>query len=846
MSDMTPVGTRSTGDFPRFSDRYELKAQVGNGGMGAVYQALDRETNKTVAIKILQSRNTIELARFEQEANVLSELVHPGIVRYLEHGVTPAGAPYIAMEWLEGETLEERMVRSRLGAAEAAHVAALVLQALAVAHERGVVHRDIKPSNIFLVGWKLTEIRLLDFGIARRVFDPKRFTRKGSTVGTPLYTSPEQARGRADIDGRSDIFSLGCVFFEVLTGEPPFSGDTPLEVMTRVCSGRVPPISSRRAGVPPELEALVHHMLSPQPAARPRSAAELARQFMDLERRLGGIREVDKAPKPPPSHHSRTLSENEEHLYCGMLVALARRSEDPVPSLTERRLGPRPITSPENHRLPALIIDEESRMAEVHRLLEIHSCSLDHLVSRTLFVSAQSACTAEEQALILAQAALALRELEPDARMVIATGRAVFIGRLPEGHLMELLPTLMVGQAPGCIRLDSTTNRLLPSRFAVSGPPDNLLLLAETRTVGSDKPREIKGVPSPFVGRERDLETLHLLWRDSAEDHALRTVLVLGEAGLGKTRLVREFLVSLGDRAPALLRAGGTLVRKQTPCPALRSLYMAAGVDLMETTPTVLEEPIIALMKQRSESKGLILLLEDLQWADAASLAVIDQVMAALDDRRILVIGLGRLEVEDRFPGLFAARSLEYIRLRPLTRKQGEGLVRTHLVKVDRTTLDFIMDRWGGSPRFLEEICLATLEGGLGVPQVVQAAVEDRFEGLEPDVRRLLRAVSLFGDKPIPEGAVLALLGDSASKGISEWFEILVMREIVERDTSTGESLYRFREKILREAAYRMLNPTDRLLARNLAKRWLEEEGRTLPEVLTAPLSHTSRLAVNT
>ena len=293
-----------------FAERYDLKNQAGVGGMGTVYQAIDRQSGALVALKILHSRATVEQARFDQEARVLAELSHPGVVRYFDHGMTPNGSPYIAMEWLEGETLEDRLGRGNLAQVAAAHVAHLVLDALAAAHSRNIVHRDIKPGNIFLVGWKLSEIRLLDFGIARRVFDSKRLTRKGSTVGTPLYTSPEQARGRADVDGRSDIFSLGCVLYEALTGEPPFSGETPLEVMTKVCAGRVPEISCKRVGLDQRLSTMVHAMLAPDPALRPQSATsgegiwrsgEGSRRHRWRKCREGLVRRIPLPRSPPTS-----------------------------------------------------------------------------------------------------------------------------------------------------------------------------------------------------------------------------------------------------------------------------------------------------------------------------------------------------------------------------------------------------------------------------------------------------------------------------------------------------------------------------------------------------------------
>ena len=164
-------------------DRFELKSEAGTGGMGTVYQAIDRQTGAVVALKVLHVRTATETARFDQEARLLAELSHPGIVRYFDRGTAPRGSPFIVMEWLEGETLEERLSRGTLGPAAVAHLAHHVLDALAAAHERGVVHRDIKPSNVFLVGWRLTDTRILDFGIARRVFDPSDSRRRAPRWG---------------------------------------------------------------------------------------------------------------------------------------------------------------------------------------------------------------------------------------------------------------------------------------------------------------------------------------------------------------------------------------------------------------------------------------------------------------------------------------------------------------------------------------------------------------------------------------------------------------------------------------------------------------------------------------
>jgi eukaryotic-like serine/threonine-protein kinase len=813
------------------------------GGMGTVYQALDRDSGALIALKILHSHNTIEQARFDQEARVLAELSHPGIVRYFDHGVTPNESPYIAMEWLEGETLEDRLGRGRLGAAATAHVARLVLEALAAAHARNIVHRDIKPGNIFLVGWKLTEIRVLDFGIARRVFDDKRLTRKGSTVGTPLYTSPEQARGRADVDGRADIFSLGCVLFEVLTGEPPFTGETPLEVMTKVCAGRVPEVTSRRPGVPPALAALVHAMLSPEPSLRPQSAAGLASDFAEVVRLLGGISGESAASRPPSYAKQEAISESEEHLASAMLVSLGKRDDSVEANrpVTERRLGPKPASLAASSSDCLAKDEDDARLAEMRRLLERYACEMDRLINRTLLLTAPTVSTAHEQVIQLASAALALREVEPDAKITIASGRASFLGRLPVGQLMDSLPTLMEGQDAGTIRIDETTRRLLPTRFAAGGLPGNLLLLDEARTPATEMPREPGRRVSPFLGRDREMSSLQSALEQSRNEKVARSVLLLGPSGLGKSRLLSEFLARISGTMPQIVRGAGSLLRIERRYPTLAPVLAAAGIDVQDKSSAHVEAALVAWMESRCTEGGFLLVLEDLQWADSPSLEMMDRMMHKLHDKPLLVIGVGRDDVEDRFPGLWSARSVQRLRLRPLLPKQGLNLLRFWLPSTTRAREEFVLDRWGGNPLFLEEMASSATMGVQAISDAVYAVVEGRFEGVEPDVRRVLRAASLFGDRPFNVDSLIALLGESARKGIAEWLEILIMRNFIEREVRVGEASYRFCERLVRDAAYRMLPSVDRLLARRLARAWLQGAGRTLPETLAHAVSQTNR-----
>jgi serine/threonine protein kinase len=251
-----------------------------------VFKAFDRQTGQYVALKVTLARAGANAERFAQEARLLAELVHPAIVRFIAHGDGPSGEQFIAMEWLEGETLEARLGRGPLSVIDTVALGRRILGGLALAHSRGVVHRDIKPSNLFLPGNDLANVKLLDFGIARRRLDPRRLTAVGSTLGTPMYMSPEQARGQGDIDSRADLFSLGCVLVECLTGQPPFGGKkaNAAEVLAEICLGRPFDVRARCPGLPPLLEMALSRMLAKDRTQRPSDTGVVAAQFAAVER----------------------------------------------------------------------------------------------------------------------------------------------------------------------------------------------------------------------------------------------------------------------------------------------------------------------------------------------------------------------------------------------------------------------------------------------------------------------------------------------------------------------------------------------------------------------------------
>jgi tetratricopeptide (TPR) repeat protein len=258
--------------------RFVIQHKAGVGGMGAVYRARDGATDEDVAIKVVRHLGSREVARFAREVRVLAALEHSAIVRYVTHGTDLDGAPFLVMEWLEGEDLAERLLRGRLEVQQAARLALRIAEALSKTHAAGVLHRDIKPSNIFLTNGEVERAVILDFGLARapRSEGPSASTRSGAFLGTLGYVAPEQARGAKTADGRADIFSLGSVFFECLTGRRAFPGGDPVEVLAKLLVDPVVAPSALAREVPPPLDEICAQMLAKDPADRPQDCAEVA------------------------------------------------------------------------------------------------------------------------------------------------------------------------------------------------------------------------------------------------------------------------------------------------------------------------------------------------------------------------------------------------------------------------------------------------------------------------------------------------------------------------------------------------------------------------------------------
>ena len=268
-----------------FDGRYRIQRKLGAGGMADVYLAEDQELGRRVAIKILNSRHGNDdqfIERFRREAKNAAALNHPNIVSIYDRGEAE-DTYYIAMEFLDGRTLKELIVgRGAAPINVAIEYARQILSALRFAHRHGIVHRDIKPHNVLVDGDG--RVKVTDFGIARA--GTSQMTETGSIVGTAQYLSPEQARG-GEVDPRSDLYSLGVVLYELLTGKTPFEGETPVEIAMKHLSNTPQPPSKLRPDVPPELDMVVMRALAKNPNDRYQSADEMEG---DLDRVARGAR----------------------------------------------------------------------------------------------------------------------------------------------------------------------------------------------------------------------------------------------------------------------------------------------------------------------------------------------------------------------------------------------------------------------------------------------------------------------------------------------------------------------------------------------------------------------------
>ncbi len=854
------------------AQRFTLTAHAGRGGMGFVYRATDSLSGQQVALKLLHVDSSEALQRFSREASILADLRHPGIVSYVAHGIAEDGRPFLAMEWLEGEDLAQRLSRQPLSLQEALALLRNTAQALAVAHQRGVIHRDLKPSNLFLRHGRPEEVVLLDFGLARHVLPSSALTATQMVLGTPGYMAPEQASSQSALSPSADIFSLGCVLYECLTGKPPFAAPHFVAALAKILFAEPAPLRSLRPELPSALEELLERMLAKVPERRFPEASSLLAALAQLDSRLAA-KPSTAAPLSTPALH---LAGAEQHLVSVLLAAPLSSTRDPL----ELQGSQRPLRD------------------ALRSLLFPHGAQVELLANGSLVATLMASHgSATDPAALAARCALFLQERWPQAVVVLATGRGRLDQQLPVGEAMDRAGQLLRQLSPqpqdsaARILLDEVTAGLLGSSFQLTRAQSGSFLL-HGEQLGVDASRPLLGKPTPCVGREQELAFLEVALTTCIQEPAAQAVLVKAPAGVGKSRLRHEFLRRQERRSPravvllsrgdpmsagsadgllgqALRRlcgiSGGEPLEERKAQLARRlaqHLHPPEAADVIallgelcgipfseEHSPrlraargnprvmnTLVAWALVSFLQAECAHHPVLLVLEDLHWGDLLSIRLVDEALSMLSEQPFMVLALARPEIEQLLPGPWMQRFQE-VSLRGLSRKAGARLVREVLgPAVPDTLIGRLMEQAAGNALFLEELIRGIAAGGgEAVPQTVLAMLQARLGQLEPKARQLLSAASFFG-RTFWSSGIRELLGEQLTDTeLERELRRLVELEWVMPQPGSRfplEEEYRFRHALVRDAAYGLVPERHKSEGHRLAAQWLERLGESDPQIL--------------
>ena len=849
--------------------------------MGTVYRARDRYSGDLVALKLLHaggsSANDPDGERFAREAQILAGLHHPGIVSHVAHGQAPDGQRYLAMEWLEGEDLGQRLARGPLSIGDCLLLLRQVAVALALTHRRDIIHRDIKPTNLFLVGKEVARIKILDFGIARQLAGSAGMTRTGMVVGTPEYMAPEQARGVRDLTPAADLFSLGCVLYECLTGQPPFVAESIAAVLVRILFEAPVPVGERRPGVPASIVGLIDRLLAKDPAQRLRDAGTLGEELSALGELREPMLERTVANALTIAQPAAVgFAEDEQNLFSLVLAAPAEGEGDVGADATLR-----PSNLPQGTERESLV-----------RALQPLGVSVDFLATGAVLVMVPSLGSALDQVMHAARAALIVKERWPVAQVSVATGRGAMRGQTAVGEVAELAArSLQMASSLSTplrtmgVILDTLSAKLLAGRFVLSSQPGGIaLLFSEERD--ADSSRLLLGRPTPCVGRDTELNLLDGQLTGCIEESAARVVLVTAPPGMGKSRLRHEFLRRVEKRDDGITVLGGRGEPMSAGTPygmlndALWKVCQISGSDPSDQQRARLRSRIAQHLTERNSERVVVflgemcnlrfpdsdnpilqvgrqdpklmrdqirrafldwmaaecaagpvlLILDDLQWGDELTLSVLDHALAAMTDAPLMVLGLARPEVHQTFAKLWRQHNVQEITLKALSKKACERLLLQILGKgVSPEIIARAVQQSAGNALFLEELIRSIAEGkSEEQPDTVVAMLQSRVGRLDAGARRVVRAAALFG-QTFWSGSVRAILGVHAdSSEIQNGLMTLVEAELIHRCPDSRlpeEQEFRFRHALVRDAVYGLLTATDLRIGHRAAAAYLATAG---------------------
>ncbi len=636
---------------------YEILEEIGKGGMATVYRAYQPSVDRQVALKVIRqniANDAQGLERFRREARLVARLEHPHILPIYDFDGSH-DPPYIVMRLLNGGTLKEVLSRGGISANECALLLRQVASALDYAHQQGIIHRDIKPSNIMIDHQR--NAFLSDFGIARvtesqrkrrkRNDDETPITQTGAIIGTPEYMSPEQGMGEESIDGRTDIYALGIVLFQVLTGQLPFTGNNAMAVILKQIQEIMPSAVALNPSLPPAIDVVLGRALAKQPGDRYATASELASAFITA---LGGAAEI--LPQ---------LREAIEISLDFYRLDETQPATDTLGTPTEQ-----------NKVVTAIYIEagdyaqlvEEDRGVEVahwairdfwkraEQIIKTHGGQVIALAENHLLALWGADMTSEDDSEHAISAALAIQDAlrqrndttlnadEPlPLRIGINTGAVLLtpgerVGTLTASGATVSLANRLADNADGAILISHDTFREVRGVFRVTPEADIRMRgrkepVAVYRVAGAKvrafrrETRGVEGVETRMVGREAEFKQLQNAFLNAVEDHETQVVTVLSEAGVGKSRLLYEF-ANWSDLRPEkyrIFRGRATPIMTSRPYALLRDILSFRFEILDSDRPNIvrdkMENGIKDLVGENPEMAHLIGYLAGFDFGDS-------------------------------------------------------------------------------------------------------------------------------------------------------------------------------------------------------------------------------------
>ena len=835
---------------------FRLGPKLGEGGMGVVFRAESLD-GLPVAVKLLHIAGTQahEAARrFEREARI--RIDHPNICRVLAAGRTTAGTPFLAMELLQGESLEQRLRRGPLPPAEAADLGVQVCRGLAAAHAAGIVHRDLKPSNLFLC--RDGTVKLFDFGIAL-VWNAEqtRLTTVGTVLGTPWYLSPEQARGQPDLDHRTDLWSLGVVLWEAVVGRTPFARETPLASVVAVLMEDPPPLAQVAPGVPAPLAAVIERALRKPMEERWPTAEAFGQALASADLSFAATQSL------PAVGASLSIAPGEQRVVA-LLLAEGVRDRDRIRNAVEDQGG----------------------------------LFLPLLGNRALGLFGGEAWEGDE----VRRAARAALQLRPAAlRVAVASGRAAQSGGGIEGAALAAAEAGCRAGAVG-VAISAAAARALGREFPLQPlRPEFLELLPDAATHPPDPDAADDGLAT-LVGRQPELAQIRQAVETTLGDQRATALLITGPPGIGKSRLCREAERILRARAPqarVFVGRGRPLRRDAAFALVVSALHDRARAGtaqegwprleppaadderraavwrlLAEATGTT--DPLLPWAEPFAELLGVelrpgagstaardpqavrdrfrlalqdyfaalcertpaALFLEDLQWADPASLELVEDLLDRLAARPLLVVTTARPELTESGREPFVGLEVSRLALRGLGPTDTARLAAAVAGRsLPETLLRAVVERTAGNPLFVRELLLELRDRNrldadrddLPLPLTVEAAVQSRLDHLHPAEKDLCKRAAVLGRPFSPAEAAALGAGDA-----ERLLDSLARKEIVvasrARARPGGAREYQFRSTLVQDVAYRMLADDLRAELHRRAAAFLAATPRPEPE----------------